>query len=122
MTTNQLIRVTFIKLESITILRTYICTVVTNSKVILFFQAEDGIRYRNVTGVQTCALPIFGLGDLNLPVSRLHFSATRLFMSNNPVLCAFDVSFKDLNVGFGLVERDSHGPAHIPSRISSLNF
>src|SRR6266704_5376776 len=27
-----------------------------------FFQAEDGIRDRNVTGVQTCALPIFG-GD-----------------------------------------------------------
>src|SRR5699024_11675417 len=25
----------------------------------LFFQAEDGIRDRNVTGVQTCALPIF---------------------------------------------------------------
>src|SRR5699024_682062 len=24
-----------------------------------FFEAEDGIRYRNVTGVQTCALPIF---------------------------------------------------------------
>src|SRR5699024_4417138 len=24
-----------------------------------FFQAEDGIRGRNVTGVQTCALPIF---------------------------------------------------------------
>src|SRR6266513_5614819 len=26
---------------------------------IFFFQAEDGIRDRNVTGVQTCALPIF---------------------------------------------------------------
>src|SRR5699024_11246588 len=25
----------------------------------VFFQAEDGIRDRNVTGVQTCALPIF---------------------------------------------------------------
>src|SRR5699024_12226037 len=25
----------------------------------VFFQAEDGIRYRNVTGVQTCALPIW---------------------------------------------------------------
>src|SRR5207248_8953424 len=25
-----------------------------------FFQAEDGIRDRTVTGVQTCALPIFG--------------------------------------------------------------
>src|SRR5699024_11704257 len=26
-----------------------------------YFQAEDGIRDRNVTGVQTCALPIWGL-------------------------------------------------------------
>src|SRR5207248_8258972 len=26
---------------------------------IFFFQAEDGIRDRTVTGVQTCALPIF---------------------------------------------------------------
>src|SRR3989338_9271037 len=25
----------------------------------LFFQAEDGIRYGTVTGVQTCALPIW---------------------------------------------------------------
>src|SRR5699024_11624863 len=32
-----------------------------------FFQAEDGIRDRNVTGVQTCALPILSshtAGDL----------------------------------------------------------
>src|SRR5687768_18333219 len=28
-----------------------------------FFQAEDGIRDVAVTGVQTCALPIFGAGD-----------------------------------------------------------
>src|SRR5699024_8686617 len=35
---------------------------------IFFFQAEDGIRDRNVTGVQTCALPIlkrgFGITDI----------------------------------------------------------
>src|SRR5699024_7457778 len=31
---------------------------VYTSYVCFFFQAEDGIRYRNVTGVQTCALPI----------------------------------------------------------------
>src|SRR5207249_6813863 len=41
-----------------------------------FFQAEDGIRDRNVTGVQTCALPIYpgaarigvliALGPMNL--------------------------------------------------------
>src|SRR5699024_11981356 len=29
-----------------------------SSAFIFFFQAEDGIRDRNVTGVQTCALPI----------------------------------------------------------------
>src|SRR5437868_7763641 len=28
----------------------------------IFFQAEDGIRDRNVTGVQTCALPIAAMG------------------------------------------------------------
>src|SRR5205085_4443117 len=33
-----------------------------------FFQAEDGIRDLTVTGVQTCALPIFAIieGDLRL--------------------------------------------------------
>src|SRR5207249_5379916 len=29
------------------------------------FQAEDGIRDRNVTGVQTCALPILLAGELD---------------------------------------------------------
>ena len=29
-----------------------------SSVVCFFFQAEDGIRVRLVTGVQTCALPI----------------------------------------------------------------
>src|SRR2546425_7243047 len=31
-----------------------------------FFQAEDGIRDKLVTGVQTCALPILLMGDLVL--------------------------------------------------------
>src|SRR5437667_4905534 len=30
---------------------------------VFFFQAEDGIRDRDVTGVQTCALPISTGGD-----------------------------------------------------------
>src|SRR5207249_9693739 len=30
----------------------------TDYFLVFFFQAEDGIRDRNVTGVQTCALPI----------------------------------------------------------------
>src|SRR5690606_39801995 len=34
----------------------------------VFFQAEDGIRYFHVTGVQTCALPISWIKHL-LPVA-----------------------------------------------------
>src|SRR5690625_5253195 len=33
-----------------------------------FFQAEDGIRDGHVTGVQTCALPIFGYKNLTMQV------------------------------------------------------
>src|SRR5688572_31375279 len=34
--------------------------------VFFFFQAEDGIRDLTVTGVQTCALPIYGIRDTPL--------------------------------------------------------
>src|SRR5256885_4440185 len=38
--------------------------------VFFFFQAEDGIRYYKVTGVQTCALPISGRFDRRVSVER----------------------------------------------------
>src|SRR3989441_1857514 len=38
-----------------------------SSLVFFFFQAEDGIRDKLVTGVQTCALPIFGAEAEDLP-------------------------------------------------------
>src|SRR2546430_13242982 len=40
-----------------------------------FFQAEDGIRDLTVTGVQTCALPIFG-ASLMLPATLAILSST----------------------------------------------
>src|SRR5437868_14196215 len=41
-----------------------ICVNILNTTILFFFfQAEDGIRDRNVTGVQTCALPILASGD-----------------------------------------------------------
>src|SRR5690606_39281727 len=43
-----------------------------------FFQAEDGIRDFHVTGVQTCALPIYTKGILN----RLRGFET--FLERNP--------------------------------------
>src|SRR5439155_4174133 len=36
-----------------------ISTMTTHVPLHVFFQAEDGIRSGHVTGVQTCALPIF---------------------------------------------------------------
>src|SRR5437868_14683573 len=46
-----------------------------------FFQAEDGIRDRNVTGVQTCALPIW----------IREFRQRRLF--HGTVLCSHENKF-----------------------------
>src|SRR5699024_11370809 len=44
----------------------HVSAIIAQSRVLLsrafFFQAEDGIRDRNVTGVQTCALPISSSG------------------------------------------------------------
>src|SRR5690606_40410485 len=37
-----------------------------------FFQAEDGIRDFHVTGVQTCALPISGVGKSHLAQALGH--------------------------------------------------
>src|SRR5688572_32664259 len=39
---------------------------------VFFFQAEDGIRDLTVTGVQTCALPIFPNRGLGLHDARGH--------------------------------------------------
>src|SRR5262249_58071616 len=45
-----------------------------------FFQAEDGIRDWSVTGVQTCALPIFGYRN-EIPI---FFSRRALFIEYLP--------------------------------------
>src|SRR5688572_18683236 len=47
-----------------------------------FFQAEDGIRDLTVTGVQTCALPIFNIDQLGrLQVYLITYSAVALLVS-----------------------------------------
>mgnify|MGYP000262172798 CR=1 FL=1 len=41
-----------------------------------FFQAEDGIRYHCVTGVQTCALPIYNTVSLLVNLGRVYFDTS----------------------------------------------
>src|SRR5207249_5569205 len=43
---------------------------------LFFFQAEDGIRDRNVTGVQTCALPISKFLNLGMPLAEVARAVT----------------------------------------------
>src|SRR5699024_11551275 len=48
-----------------------------------FFQAEDGIRDRNVTGVQTCALPIYSNCTQHL-LCLINFLARNTGVSTHP--------------------------------------
>src|SRR5690554_4138768 len=48
----------------------------TNSSVFFFFQAEDGIRDADVTGVQTCALPILVFANLFSGAGIAYFEDT----------------------------------------------
>src|SRR2546430_4711799 len=60
------------------------------SGVIFFFQAEDGIRDLTVTGVQTCALPIYLSGG-----QRKMVAITRAMMLS-PSLLLLDEAFEGL--------------------------
>src|SRR5699024_11328649 len=73
-----------------------------------FFQAEDGIRDRNVTGVQTCALPIYDynelleenkslkskISDLKRDVSLIYESTKEFLKERTDGLKAFKNVFK----------------------------
>src|SRR5690606_40222347 len=49
----------------------YYMSVYTSNFYIFFFQAEDGIRDFHVTGVQTCALPIYGFVNLEKHIENV---------------------------------------------------
>src|SRR5207237_7118665 len=58
------------------------CTSVT-FRAVFFFQAEDGIRDSSVTGVQTCALPIWVASTMtwsSLRLERVARSACRAWI------------------------------------------
>src|SRR6266704_1328798 len=54
------------------------------SFICFFFQAEDGIRDRNVTGVQTCALPISSPRSFQEPVDTRLASACAPLVEAHP--------------------------------------
>src|SRR5438067_4046703 len=71
-----------------------------------FFQAEDGIRDRNVTGVQTCALPIYlwGATLALLSVASLAWS---------PLLVAVPMLVATLAVSLALAAAGAGGTSSV---------
>src|SRR5271167_2266165 len=64
-----------------------------------FFQAEDGIRDRNVTGVQTCALPILQTGASPRATIALTLAARAMaFLNGRHFVTPQDVKSIALNV------------------------
>src|SRR5690554_8224758 len=80
--------------------------------VIFFFQAEDGIRDADVTGVQTCALPIFRQQhQQDVSVNQSHGGSSKQAMSVAAGLEADVVTMNqtldiDMLVSKGLVDAD----------------
>src|SRR2546430_12111808 len=60
-----------------------------------FFQAEDGIRDLTVTGVQTCALPIYP----DFGPRRIHPTAGATAVGARPFLVAFNIYLDTADVG-----------------------
>src|SRR5699024_649449 len=83
-----------------------------------FFQAEDGIRDRNVTGVQTCALPI--LASLSTPVYGLFVLGVlyTLYLAHQIILPIVLALLTSLLLS-PLVTRMGSG-LHMPRVVSSL--
>src|SRR5687767_15900213 len=70
------------------------------AKNLFFFQAEDGIRDKLVTGIQTCALPIFmfpkqkqnTVFPLNIPTCCNNLSLTKFHRRNMMTLVSLTVA------------------------------
>ena len=88
------------------------CGTEVSSKYSVFFQAEDGIRDYDVTGVQTCALPIFMTSSLQPRSASLVFFTSigvfGLIVSAVLLLAACSITRKQ-NAGVEPVATDPGG-------------
>src|SRR5699024_11973412 len=91
-----------------------------------FFQAEDGIRVRNVTGVQTCALPISGFScimELQGGAEMVH-SISDVQSILTPIFDRYGISravlFGSVAKGTATAKSDQIGRASCRERVKML--
>src|SRR5437762_9015343 len=77
----------------------------TLSGFILFLQAEDGIRHTSVTGVQTCALPIYQLSIYPLLIFDL-INLPPIFFS---LACTIAPILLNLFATFYIISKENSG-------------
>src|SRR3712207_7657725 len=70
-----------------------------------FFQAEDGIRDIGVTGVQTCALPIFAVQRPLVRSLIRHLQASSSVTTASPRLCV-GKAFRQRHPGYARSDRE----------------
>src|SRR5699024_11300405 len=87
------------------------------SFLFFFFQAEDGIRDRNVTGVQTCALPISRFQLLN---ERYVDGEKKEFNYTNYEF--FNMNFYDYIKGFYRGGLNMYNPQYVATMIDEPCF
>src|SRR5699024_12053325 len=75
--------------------------------IFFFFQAADGIRDRNVTGVQTCALPIFLGPNVMDPTGAAFIDMSPVFPLDNPALISVPAGFLGAFLGTFLGKQES---------------
>src|SRR6266540_2632488 len=80
-----------------------------------FFQAEDGIRDRDVTGVQTCALPISGALESKDTGTRAHSQRVQSYAVELASVCAPEL-LNDPSVEYGFLLHDV-GKIGIPDKV-----
>src|SRR2546430_6267451 len=90
-----------------------------------FFQAEDGIRDLTVTGVQTCALPIFALAAGVFvhnsidddPPAHMRYTEARLAAISNEMLADIDKETVDFYPNY---DNRHQQPTVLPARVPNL--
>src|SRR2546423_3040371 len=85
--------------------------------IFFFFQAEDGIRDKLVTGVQTCALPI---SKIHYNVMPFDVRADFVKVTSDTVLVPFTVQIKNKDVTFKEKDGVQRGTVNILGRITTL--
>src|SRR5690554_5831893 len=97
------------------------------STSIFFFQAEDGIRDADVTGVQTCALPISSLFAQLYPVSQHPLLSAQGETPSWPrIITEIDIAVMAADVGqslnAALLKLDDASPAALRTGWQAVNM